>query len=346
MRSPVGACVAELEALVDQRKVGEHVVGGRVRDRRPVRVRAGPEPKACDAATVSLDDAERRAAGALHPREPDRRLVGAPRAAAAGASARSRRPSRMSNDCASSSGRWSNRLCTSPTARAVTAGSKPAYASSGDTALASSGRPAARAPGPTVPSRVAVAASTMPMSGSLSWNDRLKSSSRVPRSASSRSAWSAVAGPPDRRIVEVEIAPPDRHRAEQVAVPCQLPVQPTRSFGEGAEELRSRGEPRAGADRGDVVEVAPRALELEKDSACASELGGDAQAEQLLAGLCVRDGVRHCAGAARAGGVRQPARRSPSLRLLAPAPGACRRAARRGGGSSHRRRGSESAPIR
>ena len=55
--SAVGAGVAELEALVDEREVGEQVVGGGVRDDRPVRVGAGAQAEPLDAVAVALDDA-------------------------------------------------------------------------------------------------------------------------------------------------------------------------------------------------------------------------------------------------------------------------------------------------
>ena len=63
--SAVGAGVAELEALVDQREIGQQVAGRRVGDDRPVGVGAGAKVQALDAVAVVLDDAEGGAARAL-----------------------------------------------------------------------------------------------------------------------------------------------------------------------------------------------------------------------------------------------------------------------------------------
>ena len=57
--SAVHAGVAELEALVDEREVGQEVARRGVRDRGPVRVRAGAQADAADAVAVALDDARR-----------------------------------------------------------------------------------------------------------------------------------------------------------------------------------------------------------------------------------------------------------------------------------------------
>ena len=115
--SAVGAGVAELEALVDEREVGQQVAGGGVGDGGPVRVGAGPQAQPRDAVAVALDDAARRAARALDAADADRLLL------AAAARRRPARPgrragaSRRSNVCRSSSARCSSRAWTSPAAR-------------------------------------------------------------------------------------------------------------------------------------------------------------------------------------------------------------------------------------
>src|SRR3954449_11466895 len=75
--SAVHAGVAELEALVDQREVGEEVVAYGVGERGPVGVRAAAQVPAREAAGAQLDGGERGAARALDAREAERaRLVG------------------------------------------------------------------------------------------------------------------------------------------------------------------------------------------------------------------------------------------------------------------------------
>ena len=122
--SAVRAGVAELEALVDEREVGQQVVGCGVRDGRPVGVGAGAEADAPEAVAVPFDDAERRAARALDAPDADGRL------AASGRCRRGSRPARrgavraISSDCSSSSARCSSRARTSPSGRSGTAASK------------------------------------------------------------------------------------------------------------------------------------------------------------------------------------------------------------------------------
>ena len=75
-------------------------------------------------------------------------------------------------------------------------------------------------------------------------------------------------------------------------------VQPACALREAEIELRSRGETRAGADRRDVIEVIPHALELEQDRPNARELAARKQAERFLDGLRICDAVRDGAGCA------------------------------------------------
>ena len=89
-------------------------------------------------------------------------------------------------------------------------------------------------------------------------------------------------------------------------MPAQDAVQPTRSLGERRECVVAGGEAHAGADCGDVVQVAPRSLELEQDGASATEFGGRHEPECLLAGARVGNAVRHVAGGACARRVGEP----------------------------------------
>ena len=122
--SAIGAGVAELEALVDEREVREQVVDGGVGDGGPVRVRAGPQPEALDAVAASLHDAARRAAWALDAADADRSLLGGGAPRPPGSTGPSSSRSRRSKVCRSSSARCSNRARTSPTARLGTMGSR------------------------------------------------------------------------------------------------------------------------------------------------------------------------------------------------------------------------------
>src|SRR5450759_5840961 len=69
--SAVRAGVAELEALVDQRKVWKQVSAWRACEGRPVRVGARAQVQALDRAPVGLHRAYRLAARALHARHAD-----------------------------------------------------------------------------------------------------------------------------------------------------------------------------------------------------------------------------------------------------------------------------------
>ena len=77
-------------------------------------------------------------------------------------------------------------------------------------------------------------------------------------------------------------------------------VEPARTLRERREVVVAGGEPGPGADGCDVVQVAPRPLELEQDRAGAGQLRRRHEAERLLAGVRVGDAVRDGAGRARA----------------------------------------------
>ena len=138
------------------------------------------------------------------------------------------------------------------------------------------------------------------MSGKRSWKEALKSSSRQPplesaaiEASSARAAATAVR-------VDGELAAADVNRVEEEAVAGQALVEAAGALGECGEEGVSRGEPGAGADGGDVVQVVPGALELEQDRPGAGELGAWPQPERVLAGVCVGDRLRDGAGGAGA----------------------------------------------
>ena len=147
------------------------------------------------------------------------------------------------------------------------------------------------------------------MSGSRSWNDALKASSRQPLAASRRSARELVASRAHGLASSSSVAAADADRPEEEPVPGELGVEPPRALGERREAVVAGREPDPGADRGDVVEVAPDALELEQDRARASELRGRREPERLLAGVRVGDAVRDRAGGA---GARRRTRRPSS----------------------------------
>ncbi len=109
-----------------------------------------------------------------------------------------------------------------------------------------------------------------------------------------------LAGVGDGGVVELERAAPDCDRPEQEPMAREACVQPARVVDEGGEAARAGGEADAGADRADVVEGVPDALELEQDRPRAGELRGGREAERLLARLRVRNGVRDPAAGARA----------------------------------------------
>ena len=86
----------------------------------------------------------------------------------------------------------------------------------------------------------------------------------------------------------------------------QLRVQSACAFGERDEAHVAGCESDAGADSRDVVEVVPEPFELEEDRAGARDVRGRPQPENLLAGVCVGNGVGDRAGGARPRGVRDP----------------------------------------
>ena len=221
--SAVRAGVAELEALVDEREVGQQVVRRR-RARRtgqlayePVRRRSR-----ADAVAVALDDADRRAARALDAADADRALGAARGAAAAGASGRveqRRRGGRRSGS--SSSARCSSRALHVAGGRVADAPARSrrrrAAGSSARDVLGDAGGARGRPDG-AERARV-VGASRTPMSGSRSWNEALKSelapaARRV--GAQIARARRARAAPRSRRASSA--LPPTRDGAEQEAV--------------------------------------------------------------------------------------------------------------------------------
>ena len=144
-------------------------------------------------------------------------------------------------------------------------------------------------------------------------NEPLKRSACHARDDSSRIRASVSRALRVGGVVEVERAAADRDRAEQKPVAREPRVQPPRVVDERREPVRARGEADPGADGADVVEGVPDAFELEQDRSRPGELGRRLEAEELLARLRVRDGVRHPAARAGARDDRQRVREREPL---------------------------------
>ena len=125
--SAVGAGVAELEALVDQRELGQQVAGGGVRERRPVGVGAGAQVHRAQPAAVAFDQRRRwRREGSRRGRRRSRCASDVGAGCGPGASGPASSWSSSAKDCSSSSARWTMRLATSPAAPgAVTGSNRP-----------------------------------------------------------------------------------------------------------------------------------------------------------------------------------------------------------------------------
>ena len=122
--------------------------------------------------------------------------------------------------------------------------------------------------------------STTPMSGSRSWNDALKRSSRQPRDASARIARELRRAP--RATVAASRSrslPPTATDAEEEAVAGRARAFSRRARSvSAAKRLLPAARPTPAQIGGDVVEVAPDALELEQDRPRARELRRSARA--------------------------------------------------------------------
>ena len=163
-------------------------------------------------------------------------------------------------------------------------------------------------------------------------NEPLKRSAFQARDDSTRMRGERLPRVAHRSFVEVESAAADRDGAEQEPVAGEPLVQPPGVVDERGEAARAGREPDPGADRADVVERVPDALELEQDRPGAGELGRGLEAERLLARVRVGDGVASPSSPRRRGRRRGARRRAAAPRPLARARDACRRAARRRGG--------------
>ena len=120
----VHAGVAELEALVDEREVGQQVAGRGVRHGGPIRVRARAQaqPRDRPCSTRRRCRSSRRAGS----RRVRRRARAAPPARGrAGSTGPSSASSSSSSDCHSSSARCSRRAATSPAGRSGVTAAKP-----------------------------------------------------------------------------------------------------------------------------------------------------------------------------------------------------------------------------
>ena len=158
-----------------------------------------------------------------------------------------------------------------------------------------------------------LSASTMPMSGIRSMNEPLNRSAFQARDDSPRILSSVVRASCTTASSRSRRAATDLHRSEQEPMAGKPRVQSPGVVHERCEAARSGRQPDAGADRGDVVERVPDALELEQDRACAGELGRGHEAESLFARVRVRHGVCDPAACARAGDDRQSVRERQSF---------------------------------
>ncbi len=96
-------------------------------------------------------------------------------------------------------------------------------------------------------------------------------------------------------------------------MPREARVQASRLVRQREEAVVARSEPDAGADGADVVQRVPDPLELEQDRPRPGHLGRRLLPEQLLAGLRIRDGVRHPARRAGTGDGADAVRERESL---------------------------------
>ena len=265
----------------------------------------------------------------------------------AGASGRDRSSSSRARVWRSSSSRWSTRARTSPMAREPSAGLEPVVGQPallrGARVLGDAACPRGGADGPErdgigraehADSRQAI------LEGGVE-------EQRPPGARSIGSdARERLAGGGALTLVELQPALADVHAVEQQAMARELGVEATRILAEGGEALVPGRHPHAGADRGDVVQVAPEALELEQDRARSRGLGIGSEARAAAR----RRGRRRRGWSPSRPRTHGPHRRCPRRgrhpRRRARARGACRRAARRGGGCGRRRRGSGSGPTR
>ena len=288
--SAVRAGVAELEALVDQREVGHQVAG-----RRRARARASSRRSRCaDAAGATRRRLARR-------RRSSRRAGSRCGATARprGGRRRCRRPgtSGAASRSSSRSKVWRSSSVALLEARADVAGrrgrSRRREAVVGEPAVA--GRCArrrrcrrARAAGPTAPSAAASSrAERRRRPTRRSWNDALNASSRQAAARLALAAGDRVA-----RASE-SVARRARARLRRRATlsnrkrwPASAVVEPARVLAERREALVAGGEADAGADRGDVVEVAPEPLELEQERAGAARPRGRAAGRASCSAAC------------------------------------------------------------
>ena len=146
------------------------------------------------------------------------------------------------------------------------------------------------------------------MSGRRSWNDELKSSSRHPRSPSARMLASSARAADTDCASTASALPPTWTLPNRKRCPVSAAFSAPGPLGQRREQGVPGREPDTGADGGDVVQVAPRALELEQDRPGARERRRGLQPERLLAGVGVGDAVRDRAGGAGTRGVAQPLR--------------------------------------
>ena len=146
----------------------------------------------------------------------------------------------------------------------------------------------------------------MPISGRRSWNDELKSSSRQPRSASSRSASSSVRAARTSARSSSRSLPPTRTLPKRKRWPV------TTAFSRRARSVSAANqlEPAARPQPAQTAAMSFRWLQTRSSSSrivrTRASSGGGAEAERFLAGVRIGDRVGDGAGGARARRVREP----------------------------------------
>ena len=160
--------------------------------------------------------------------------------------------------------------------------------------------PAARAAGPTAPSRRASSTREHPDAA----ESRLEGPGELELTPGRARIRPQLAQPGphrvDRRGIQLDRAAADRDAGEQEAMPERLSVDLLGPILERGEGHRARSEPDAGADRADVVQVVVDALELEQHRPRDPQLAVGLQAGGVLDRLRVGQGIRdraRCAGA-------------------------------------------------
>ncbi len=314
--SAVHAGVAELEALVDQREVGQQVAGHDVGEHRPVRVRAG--------AQVQPRERGRRAASSAQ--------IVAPRGLSTRATATLRAASRAGPQAAgaigaaSSSSSRSKRLAQLELAlceagahvarrrgRSARARSRRRRASPPASVRASSAMPGARATGPTAPRRDGVVAAEHADAVEAVLERGVEARARARRVARSRSQTGRACRARARASWSFERRGGCRRRRR-----CRTGSGARRSAAlsrrASSQSAAKRWLPAAKPTPAQIAAMSLRWFQSRSSSSSSVRARATSPAgrepAQLLDGVCVGDAVRDRAGGAGARGVGDRRRRS------------------------------------